>query len=235
LYFKSKILKVSVIVPVLNESERIATLIEYLLEHGGATLREILVVDGGSDDDTVARAKNAGAIVLACPVKSRAAQMNCGARTASGDVLYFIHADTFPPPSFSTDIIDSISAGYGMGCYRYRFESNRILLKINAYFNRFPWLWCQGGDKTFFIRKTLFEQHGGFDENFVIMEEYDFLRRTMSKLKFYTIPKYAVVSARKYENNSWLRVQLANALVFNLFKMGVAPVRLKKLYKKLIR
>ena len=121
-----------------------------------------------------------------------------------------------------------------MGCYRYKFDRPDFLLKINAYFNRYPWLWCQGGDKTFFIKKTIFNQLGGYDEHYVIMEEYDFLRRAMSRYRLHTFPEYAIVSARKYEQNSWLRVQLANMLVFNLFRLGVAPVRLKKLYGRMI-
>jgi len=161
--------------------------------------------------------------------------MNFGAQAAQGDTLYFVHADTLPPKSFATDIQASLEAGYVMGCYRYQFDSSSILLKINAFFNRFQWLWCQGGDKTFFIKKEIFEKMGGYDEHHVIMEEYDFLRRAMPIHKLLIIPKNAIVSARKYERNGWLRIQLANILVFNLWRLGMAPARLKRIYKTLLR
>ena len=227
--------KISIIIPVLNEAASIRNLVTYLKEHGGNSVCEVLVCDGGSRDDTVQLAATAGASVIHCPVQSRAAQMNAGAQAARGDVLYFVHADTLPPESFATDIQAALEKGYQMGCYRYRFDSPRFLLKINAFFNRFHWLWCQGGDKTFFIRKEIFEQLGGYDERYVVMEEYDFLRRAMPQFQLCIIPKYALVSARKYEVNGWLRVQWANAVVFRLFRHGAEPQDIRAAYRRLLK
>ena len=226
---------ISIIIPVLNEAARIGSLVRYLREHGSVAVAEVLVVDGGSSDGTADLAAEAGARVVPCPVCSRAAQMNAGARAARGEVLYFVHADTLPPTSFATDIGASLASGYSMGCYRYRFDSPRFLLKINAFFNRFHWLWCQGGDKTFFIRREIFDALGGYDERYVIMEEYDFLRRAMPRYRLHIIPKYAVVSARKYEVNGWLRVQWANAAVFRLFRKGADPQEMRAVYKRLLK
>ena len=172
-------MQISIIIPVLNEAASIGPLLKYLMSNGGAQVVEILVVDGGSSDDTVHIAEKSGAKVIYCSVCSRAAQMNTGAAHAQGDVLYFVHADTCPPASFSDDIVQSLASGYVMGCYRYRFDSKSFLLKINAFFNRYQFLWCQGGDKTFYIRREVFRQLGGYDEYYTIMEEYDFLRRAM--------------------------------------------------------
>ncbi len=226
--------RISIIIPVLNEAGRIGDLVQFLFRHGMDFVEEVLVIDGGSKDETVQIALQSGAKVLQSAVRSRAAQMNLGARAAHAPVLYFVHADTLPPASYATDIRSALEANQVMGCYRYQFDSPRIILKINAYFNRFPWLWCQGGDKTFFIRQEIFDELGGYDEYYTIMEEYDFLRRAMPRYHLYTIPKYATVSARKYEQNSWLRVQLANTLVFQLFQWGVAPLRLKRIYKSIL-
>ena len=66
------------------------------------------------------------------------------------------------------------------------------------------------------------------------MEEYDFIRRARKKYLMPTLPYSATVSARKYQKNSWLRVQLANLLVFNLFRFGLAPIQLKKIYKQIL-
>lgn len=228
-------MRMSIVIPVLNEAERIGPLVSYLRLHGKDFLAEVVVVDGGSRDATVPLAIAAGARVVQSVVSSRAAQMNLGARATQAPVLYFVHADTVPPVSLSTDIQAALAAGHVMGCYRYQFDSPRLLLKINAYFNRFPWLWCQGGDKTFFIRREVFDELHGYDEYYTIMEEYDFLRRAMPLHRLYTIPKYAMVSPRKYAHNSWLRVQLANTLVFQLFRWGVAPRRLKCIYKFLLK
>ena len=228
-------LRISVIIPVLNEAEHIGPLVHFLLKNGGGAVVEILVVDAGSTDDTVQLAALAGARVVHSSVKSRAAQMNKGARIARGNILYFVHADTLPPASFSHDIPDAIHAGYAMGCFAYRFDVENIWLKINAYFNRFNFLWCQGGDKTFFIQKETFEALHGYNERFVIMEEYDFLRRARRQYKLVTIRKFAVVSSRKYRSNSWVKVQIANMITFNMFRLGVAPERMKRFYKSVIR
>jgi rSAM/selenodomain-associated transferase 2 len=226
---------VSIIIPVLNEAAQIEALLQHLRRGADASVAEILVVDGGSTDGTVALAGAAGATLLHCPVCSRAAQMNMGARAAKGTVLYFVHADTRPPLSYAQDIRAALEAGYRMGCYRYRFDSPSILLKINAFFNRFQWLWCQGGDKTFFIQRDFFEEMGGYDEYYSIMEEYDFLRRAMPKSPLRIIPKYAVVSARKYAHNGWLRVQWANAVVFRMFQNGASPEEMRARYKSMLR
>jgi rSAM/selenodomain-associated transferase 2 len=226
---------ISVIIPTLNEAANVGRLVEYLRAHGGAAVAEILVVDGGSRDRTRQMAAEAGAQVLDCAVCSRAAQMNLGARAARGAVLYFVHADTLPPADFAADIQAEWAAGQAMGCYRYRFDSPRWILKFNAYFVRYQWLWCQGGDKTFFIRRDIFEALGGYDEHFVVMEEYDFLRKAMRKHPLHVLPKNVVVSARKYAANSWLRVQLANIGAFTMFRWGAEPTKIKTFYKWMLR
>lgn len=227
-------MNLSIIIPVYNEAARIGKLVTFLRAHSHPAT-EILVVDGGSTDGTLQVSTEAGAKVISCTVCSRAAQMNTGAQRAQGDILYFIHADTCPPTSFEADIQAALDTGFAMGCYRYRFDSTHFLLKVNAYFNRFHWLWCQGGDKTFFIRREIFEKFDGYDEYYTIMEEYDFLRRAMPQHTLYIIPKYAIVSARKYVQNGWLRVQLANMIVFNMFRLGAAPKTMKHIYRSLLR
>jgi len=225
----------SIIIPTLNEASNITRLLHYLQQNGPQHLAEIWVVDGNSSDNTVEKAQKAGAKVLQLPASSRAAQMNAGARAATSDVLYFVHADTLPPTSLDTDIAREIASGEVMGCYRYRFDSPRWILKFNAYFVRFKWLWCQGGDKTFFVTRSVFEEFGGYDERFVVMEEYDFLRKATQKYRLRVLTPEVLVSARKYEKNSWLRVQLANIGAFALFRWQAEPNTIKRFYRRMLR
>ncbi len=227
-------MKISVIIPTLNEALTIGSLVDYLNQYRDSSLLEILVVDADSCDNTEGVAREAGAVVLKSPQRSRASQMNFGARHAQGQILYFVHADCYPPSSFLSDINQFINEGYPMGCYRYRFDSNDLLLKINAFFNRFEPLWCRGGDETLYIQKDVFEALGGFDEKYVIMEEYDFIKRARERFKLKIIPKYAVVSARKYETNGWFRVQRANMTVFKMFENGVEPEIMAKTYREML-
>lgn len=228
-------MRFSAIIPTLNEAETVVPLITFLRENGGSALLEILVVDGGSSDGTPDIACAHGARVLRCPVKSRAAQMNLGALNAAGDVLYFVHADTRPPKSFAADIEYALRNGIDMGCFKYHFDSPRFCLKINAWFSRFNWLWCQGGDKTFFIHRHTFTALGGYNERYIIMEEYDFIRRARKRFRMQTLQQPATVSARKYRLNSWWSVQATNMLVFTLFRLGCPPNLLKRTYKRLIK
>ncbi|MDZ7876537.1 MAG: TIGR04283 family arsenosugar biosynthesis glycosyltransferase [Saprospiraceae bacterium] len=225
---------ISIVIPTLNEADNIGHIIDYLKQHADASLQEIIVVDAQSDDNTEGVAWRHGAVVVQSPKRGRAAQMNAGATRAKGDILYFVHADCYPPTTYISDIFYALQKGFPMGCYRYRFDSDAVLLKINAFFNRFEPLFCRGGDETLFIEKVVFYELNGFDEYYCIMEEYDFIRRAKERFRFKIIPKYAVVSARKYETNSWWRVQRANAKLFSMFQKGAEPEKMAATYKKML-
>lgn len=124
-----------------------------------------------------------------------------------------------------------------MGNFRYRFDSSSCWLSFNAHFTRYPWLVSQGGDKTFFTSKSVFFSLGGYDEALVIMEEYDFiLRAWKSGYSLITLPDYCLVSARKYQINSYLRVQLVNLVVFTMWRWGLMkPTELKQVYRQWLR
>ena len=161
--------------------------------------------------------------------------MNEGAAAANGEILYFVHADSRPPNEFLGDIFQAFDEGFDMGCFRFKFNSSNRLLKINSYFTRFDREMFRGGDQTLFVKKMDFSVLGGYNASLRIMEEYDFLRKARRELKFKIIPKDVLVSARKYEENSYFRVNLANLVVFTSYKWGVSQARLLKLYKILIK
>jgi rSAM/selenodomain-associated transferase 2 len=226
---------ISVIIPVLNESELIGPLIDFLRSNSNDATLEIIVADGGSTDNTVQNAKEKGVIVLQSPM-GRAIQMNAGAGIATAPILYFVHADTLPPHDFVVQIQQALLQGFSMGCFRYQFDSPNFIMKINSWFTQFYFMFCQGGDKTFFIKKEVFVQMKGYDERYVIMEEFDFLRRAKKAgLRFLIMPSNAKVSSRKYQGRSWFKVQIANLVVFNAWQWHLAePEKLKDLYKKLL-
>lgn len=226
--------KISVIIPAVNEAEIIAARVLQIQEHGGDAIREIIVCDGDSDDATVALAEKAGAKVLRCAERNRALQMNAGASVAKADIFYFVHADTQLPPSFASDIEEAVQAGYDSGCYRFVFDSPKPILKFNAWTTRFDRIFCRGGDQTLFVKREVFKELKGFDEAFVIMEDYDFLIRLRKKFSFAIIPKNVLVSARKYATNSWLHVQVANLIAFGMFRLKFSPQKIKHTYKKML-
>lgn len=225
----------SVIIPTYNEAANIGRLVAELRRYGAAAAVEILVVDAHSPDGTAAAARAAGATVLLAPRPGRAAQMNHGARHATGDVLYFVHADVGIHPDYAATIAAAVAQGHAAGCYRFRFDSPHPLLRLNSYGTRFRGLMSRGGDQTLFVTRALFERLGGFHERFVIMEDFDIIVRIRRLTSFYIVPQDVLVSARKYEANGWLRVQLANLTAFSLFFLKVSPVRIARTYKALLK
>jgi rSAM/selenodomain-associated transferase 2 len=225
--------KLSVIIPAFNEAQHIAARVQFVREHGGDAVNEIIVVDGQSTDGTGALAEAAGARVWRSAVRSRAAQMNLGAQHATGDVFYFVHADVQLLPSFVDDIRAAL-AHSDAGCYRYVFDSPQFMLKINAWFTRFDRIMCRGGDQTLYVRRAVFEALNGFDEYYTIMEDYDFILRLRKRFRFHIIPKNVTVSARKYDTNSWWRVQWANLSVFMMFFRQRKPDDMRARYRQLL-
>ena len=227
-------MKISVIIPTLNEGQCISKLIDHLKVNGGELLQEIVVSDAGSSDNTTSLAQSAGATTISCS-RGRAIQMNDGAAIATGDILYFVHADCFPPPSFAEDICAEIRKGQQAGCFRFKFNSTKRLLRINAYCTRFKSLMFRGGDQSLFIRRDFFEEIGKFNESLKIMEDYDLIRRIRKKSSFRIIPRKVIVSARKYDTHNYLVVNLTNLIVFQMYRLGCSQDRMLKTYYRFLR
>lgn len=225
---------ISIIIPAYNEAENITQLVSYLKTNSHEDSCEIIVADGGSIDDTLALAAKAGAKAVLSKNKGRAAQMNFGASIAKGDVLYFVHADTFPPKSFISDIEKAVLEGFNFGRYRTAFNSKKFILKINAFFTRFDWFVCYGGDQTLFITKTTFFAINGFNEQMRIMEDYDIVTRAKKLSRYKIFSKSAIISARKYDTNSWLKVQWANRTIVQMFKKGASQQDMVNKYKQML-
>ena len=225
---------ISIIIPTHNEESHIEKLVNFIHAHNTTDLVDLLVIDGGSTDKTCDLACKAGATVLHSPEKGRAGQMNFGAMHARGDILYFIHADCLPAASFMKDIQTSVSQGYDLGRYRTRFDTNKFILKINAWFTRFDLFACMGGDQTLFMRRELFESCKGFSPEMRIMEEYDLCRRARKAGKYKIMPGQALISARKYNHNTWLKVQLANAKVVRMFRNGASQEEMIETYHQML-
>ena len=225
---------ISVIIPTYKEAANITRVVEDLRRYDPNCAVEVLVVDANSPDGTAEVARQVEATVLQSPKPGRAAQMNFGAAQASGDILYFVHADVGIHPDYVAAIQAAVAQGHEAGCYRFRFDSRHPLLRINSYGTRFPGIMSRGGDQTLFITRALFQRLGGFDEQFVIMEDFDIIVRIRRVASFAIIPQDVLVSARKYETNGWLRVQLANLTAFSLFFLKVSPGRIARTYKAML-
>ena len=227
-------MKVSVIIPTLNEESNIARLVKRMFEGGGNELLEVIVVDSGSTDKTVALAKSEGAKILLSKKRRRASQMNMGAAAAKGDVFYFVHGDTLPPINYMENIQEALSCKYPVGCFWFKFDSPKKIFIFHNYMTHLDKIWCRGGDQSLFVTRAVFEELGGYRDDFMIMEEYDFIAKAQQKYKFKIIPNEVLVSPRKYEANGYLRVQLANTTVFTMYRLGFSQEKLAKTYRKLL-
>lgn len=226
----------SIIIPTFNEARFIGNTLEFLLKQTYDMPFEIIVADGGSTDDTTSIASNFPVSVLQSPERGRAQQMNFAARFAKGTILFFVHADCLPPANFSSSIRNALNKGVDAGCFRYRFDSNKRMLQFNSFFNRFGGLLFRGGDQTLFIKKDIFSALGGFDESYIVMEDYDMVRRISKGHRFEVLRDEAMVSARKYDENSWLKVNIANAVAMSMYLTGLfCPLTIRNTYHRMIK
>ncbi len=209
----------SIIIPVLNEAETIAELLNYLSENlSGENDIELIFVDGGSNDETLERIHDFSKIILKDPStalrltvlnseKGRARQMNRGVQAASGDILYFLHADSFPPKNFDRYILSEVKNGNSAGCFRMKFDSDHWWLKLAGWLTQFHWRACRGGDQSQFITKELFEEIGGFDETYTIYEDNILINELYKRKKFVVIQKCITTSARLYRQKGVWNLQ----------------------------
>ena len=227
-------LKISVIIPVFNEENHIGQLITYIKENSTfKNILEILIVDGGSADSTVSIAEVHGVNVLHSE-KGRAKQMNLGAMQAKGDILYFLHADTFPPKDFDNYIVNAVSSKKVAGCFQMRFDSNNWVLNFFAWFTRYNHKICRGGDQSLFITRKLFNKTKGFNKDYIVFEDNEFIGRLYRLTKFNILPQHVKTSARKYRESGVFKLQYHFGVIHLKNYMGAGPDKLHDYYKRKI-
>ncbi|RSK41281.1 glycosyltransferase [Hymenobacter perfusus] len=224
---------VSIIIPTYNEAAGLPALLQYL-RAGADPAMEVVVADAGSADATAAVARQHGARVVACPQRGRAIQLNQGAAAASGAILYFLHADTYPPPGFVAAIRAAVASGAGSGCFRLRFDHSHWLLRLSGWCTRFDVDIIRFGDQSLFVRREVFERVGGFRPELLVMEDQEIVGRLRRHGSFRVLPASVTTSARKYLQNGVVRLQAGFTLLTLLYRLGVPQARLVRLYRRLV-
>lgn len=222
----------SVIIPAYNEAGHIGRTVDHLLRNNNSNMLETIVVDGGSTDDTIAEALAAGAQVVTSSRKGRAAQMNAGARQATAPILYFLHADSFPPVGFTDDILAAISEGYPCGCYRLAFDHDHWFLRTLCWFTRFNVNAIRFGDQSLFVTKEVFSGAGGFDERLMIMEDQEIMHRIQKYGPFKLMNRAIVTSARKFRDNGIYRTQGIFFLIYFQYYLGYPQEKLLATFRR---
>jgi rSAM/selenodomain-associated transferase 2 len=221
--------RVSVIIPALNEERNIA---DTLRAVGQCLCHEVIVVDGGSTDATVQRAKEAGVTVLGSK-PGRARQMNAGAARAEGGSLLFLHADTLLPPGWAEVVSRTLRAsGVAAGAFRFRivgdFAGKSLVEWITGFRSR--WLQRPYGDQGLFLARALFEEMGGFAD-LPIMEDYEFTARLRRRGRIVTVGEAALTSARRWKTMGVVRTTLRNQWMLAAYHLGVSPHKLAARYR----
>ena len=236
-------MRISVIVPARDEAENLPLLLRDLRAMHGA-LHEIIVCDGGSRDATLEVARRGGARVLACKIGNRGAQMNAGARAATGDVFWFLHADTRVSPRAAVALQKAFRADASTranqaqqvmgGNFVLRFDDRRAIARL--FENIARWQRRVGvyyGDSGVFVTRKAFEELSGF-RAWPLFEDYDFVRRlerlaSTRGAKTLCLRPLVCVSARRFAKNP-AKVLATWALFQALFHCGVSPHVLAKIY-----
>ncbi|MEQ9409022.1 MAG: TIGR04283 family arsenosugar biosynthesis glycosyltransferase [Fuerstiella sp.] len=220
---------VSVIIPTLNEQSCIEAAIGSARDAGAA---QIIVVDGGSTDQTVAAAERL-ATVMTVPRAGRAVQQNAGAAVAVSDVLLFLHADCRLDPEAIAELSEKLSSAPQIvgGCFRQSIEAAGLRYRLieagNAWRVRLlKWAY---GDQAIFVRADVFRQLGGFPD-LPFMEDLYFMKQLKHQGRILSLQSPLSVSPRRWQRNGVLTQTLRNWALIAAAHLGARPDRLVRFY-----
>jgi rSAM/selenodomain-associated transferase 2 len=220
---------ISVIIPTLDEEKSIPRCLKQFAQQAGS--HEIIVVDGGSQDNTEAVVREFPEVTLILTSKKgRGRQMNQGARAARGNTLLFLHADTLLPPG-GLRMINAIMGRDNVlaGSFSLSFDHPDPFLKLFAKLSQINHILFTYGDQGFFIDRRTFEHLGGYEE-MPLMEDVEIQQRLRKIGRFVKLNTPVVTSARRFLSNGIVRQQLLNTALVLLYHAGISPVRLKRFY-----
>jgi rSAM/selenodomain-associated transferase 2 len=223
-------MSISIVIPTFNEATTIRELSASLAGLSGVA--EIIVADGGSQDETIRLARESGLRVIEAP-RGRGPQMNAAAKLATGDVLLFLHADTRLPDGALAMIESALSdANSCGGHFNLIFDGNTrdawLLTKL------YPLLRLGGmcyGDSAIFVRRKVFEQLGGY-RDYPLFEDCDLYRRVKRAGRFVRLKACATTSSRRFEGRFVRTFALWTAMQ-TLYWLGANPNWLNRVYKPL--
>lgn len=221
-------MKLSVIIPTLNEAESIRQAIESALD---LTPHEVIVADGGSTDDTVATARELDCRIIEC-ARGRAVQQNAGAAASSGDVLLFLHADTWLVPSGRAQIERTLrSPSIPGGAFCHRIDADGLLFRLVEAGDALR-ICCTRiayGDQGIFLRREVFEALGHFPD-VRLMEDVRLMKSLRDYGRLALLPGPLHISARRWQKHGALRQTLRNWCLLTAEQLGIHPNRLADLY-----
>ena len=221
---------ISVIMPVYHEE---AIIEKYLANFPYQDNLEVLVIDGGSQDRTVALAQKFPVKVELSPEKGRARQMNFGASQAQGNILLFLHLDCQLPPNFIPEIEQILQDPQTIaGAFRFQVDaphrSFRWLEKLVNWRSQF--LGLPYGDQGLFIYREKFQAIGGF-QNLPIMEDYEWVQRLKKHGKLSIAPSAIITSGRRWQKLGLWKTTWINQMIILGYYLKISPDKLARWYR----
>lgn len=223
-------MSVSIIIPVLNESQELGTILPRLLTE--PLVSEVIVADGGSSDSSRDVATACGARVINTP-RGRALQMNAAAAAASGDILLFLHADSRLPDKAIAEVERAIDSGALWGRFNIRLSGRHWLLRIvERMINLRSCLsGIATGDQAIFLAREQFERLGGYAE-IPLMEDVELSKRLRRLQRPLCIRRPLITSSRRWEHHGILRTILLMWQLRLAYFLGATPESLATRYRR---
>lgn len=223
-----RISTISIVIPTLNEANTLPATLAGLARPGV----EVIVADGGSQDQTLAVAQEYGAWTVSAPT-GRAVQMNAGSRLARGEILLFLHADTRLPADFDQEVRATLAQpGTSAGAFRLAVDQPgpRLGLVVAGVNWRSGCFQLPYGDQGLFLAADLFRALGGYAE-LPFLEDVELVRRLRRQGKILLTSGAAVTSARRWQRLGVGQTTLRNQVILLAYFLGVSPQRLQHWYR----